>query len=1121
MTEPGKYDSGFMHENGFDVEYMTDEEMIERCGGERGEITSARIYAKDGTYDRDGLFSERVFGPEKGAVCSCGKVHTKGLWCSDCGHKAENGWKTRLGWIRLPVGWYGNNRDLVADLLGCSPAALDACWSGNAPVNVGGKRILGPQQIESCVARANVSDAVERLEGLAEQTEAMLAEKGREDYKDLENKLEGYELRIAALRAMEPAGLRPKDLMRHVMPVMPPWFRRMSEVGSDPEGRLNRTYIDVLSKSSRLSAAMETWRNAQTEEGRAEAAARFRSEAMSYANSLRAAIQDSDLLGDKKGLGRASQKFRVPDSFSAPAIADKNLRIDQVSLPYRILVRMYRKELEEELRKTLSEADPQMSSEEIRQAARLLTSSQMERIPPSKRNETVVEALRRVLKGKLVLLDRFPNVTGNSFVALEPVIGAGDSCIGANPLICEQMKLDFDGDMPNVIKITSKKAIEDARRYLWPGVAQNSVVTGAPLHMMEREDTWGIWLMTRAWPQSDMSFRRDALITGMSEREKDGVPTGETAIYARHIIAELPDDFIPGEMPEIFGKGDVIGHDSKGNEIKAPGACMMQEVDGKPRLLSIPQDCIVIPPGTEIPQGRENLVGRLIQKDTMIARIPQLSFDSLEQAKEAYGKHAVNAFTPIKVTLGQQAVTTTMGRLMISELLSPPGTFRLFNGQMNKKNLDKAFTRLWNRAMALAENENAVLKVGGEFLDRLKAIQDLSVEFSRDYGSFSTYDAFKFEGVDAKGVPEDLYFRSNSLLDQIRSGAKGSMNNIRLFIKFTTGLDPLKDAQFIADEVQKLDKGGKPVEGKMKPVEEAGMWQRFFAEAGSSFIIEKEDCGTTASEKVPVPPSESETADAVSMLRNRNLAEDYTSSSGRTWYAGDAIGDDDADLIARDMAATGRQASVRTLMGCLCTGGCSKCYGLDPSDLRPIRPGARIGIIAGNAFTSELREKMTLKATANSGREGDATATAVFGKIMEGDPRVWQAAIDRGPEGAARMTARLLDDLFRKQAGIDVSRQNMEVAAKMMVGVHVRGTDDDGKRINETCSFGRWIREFKGKKGVSVITRIRSMRRIAEGSWGSDNAAHIVALGGTRGPVTLAAESIIKRGTEKGGRSVE
>ena len=97
MEDPGKYNDAFTNEKSFDVRYMTDEELIEACGGPRGEITSPRIYDARGNYAEDGLFSERVFGPERGAVCNCGQAHTSGLWCSECGTKAENGWKTRMG----------------------------------------------------------------------------------------------------------------------------------------------------------------------------------------------------------------------------------------------------------------------------------------------------------------------------------------------------------------------------------------------------------------------------------------------------------------------------------------------------------------------------------------------------------------------------------------------------------------------------------------------------------------------------------------------------------------------------------------------------------------------------------------------------------------------------------------------------------------------------------------------------------------------------------------------------------------------------------------------------------------------------------------------------------------
>lgn len=81
------------------------------------EVTSSRIFVnRNKVYDESGLFSERIFGPEKNYRCKCGKLNSKifdaGKRCGHCKVLCENDDMrlTTFGKITVPFGFIKPNR---------------------------------------------------------------------------------------------------------------------------------------------------------------------------------------------------------------------------------------------------------------------------------------------------------------------------------------------------------------------------------------------------------------------------------------------------------------------------------------------------------------------------------------------------------------------------------------------------------------------------------------------------------------------------------------------------------------------------------------------------------------------------------------------------------------------------------------------------------------------------------------------------------------------------------------------------------------------------------------------------------------------------------------------------
>ncbi|MFW6242606.1 MAG: hypothetical protein ACOC2W_00445 [bacterium] len=90
------------------------------------EVTSSKIFiGKSRTVDENGLFSEKIFGPEKSYRCKCGKLNSKifdsGKKCSVCNVlcESDNLRLTTFGKVSVPFGYIKpNKRKVLYKILG-------------------------------------------------------------------------------------------------------------------------------------------------------------------------------------------------------------------------------------------------------------------------------------------------------------------------------------------------------------------------------------------------------------------------------------------------------------------------------------------------------------------------------------------------------------------------------------------------------------------------------------------------------------------------------------------------------------------------------------------------------------------------------------------------------------------------------------------------------------------------------------------------------------------------------------------------------------------------------------------------------------------------------------------
>ena len=232
--------------------------------------------------ERDGLFCERIFGPQKDWECHCGKykrLRYKGKICEKCGVEVTRAKvrRERMGHIELaaPVShiWYFKGiPSRMGLLLDISPRRLEeVLYFAKYIVVDPGETVLEKGQI---LTEREYSDMYEKYEddfraGMgAEAIKELLSEIDLEKMvEDLRHDIENAsgQKRMKVIRRLEVAeaflqsGNRPEWMILDVVPVIPPDIRPMVQLdgGRFATSDLNDLYRRVINRNNRLKRLLE------------------------------------------------------------------------------------------------------------------------------------------------------------------------------------------------------------------------------------------------------------------------------------------------------------------------------------------------------------------------------------------------------------------------------------------------------------------------------------------------------------------------------------------------------------------------------------------------------------------------------------------------------------------------------------------------------------------------------------------------------------------------------------------------------------------------------------------------------------------------------------------------
>ncbi|MEE1014094.1 MAG: DNA-directed RNA polymerase subunit beta', partial [Clostridia bacterium] len=462
--------------------------------------------------EKDGLFCERIFGPQKDWECHCGKykrVRYKGVVCDRCGVEVTRSKvrRERMGHIELAVPvshiWYfkgiPSRMGLILDM---SPRALEKVLYFAAYVVIDpGRTSLMKNQI---LSEKEYREYYEKYGDMfragmgAEAILEMLRDIDLEAlYQELKNDLEGAKgqkkirtvRRLEVVEAFRKSGNKPEWMIMTVIPVIPPEIRPMVQLdgGRFATSDLNDLYRRVINRNNRLKRLLDL--------GAPEII--VRNEKRMLQEAVDALIDNgrrgrpvtgpgnrplkslSDMLKGKQGRFRQNLLGkRVDYSGRSVIVVGPELKIYQCGLPKKMALELFKPFV---MKKLVADG----LAHNIKSAKRMV-----ERVRPE-----VWDVLEDVIADHPVLLNRAPTLHRLGIQAFEPVLVDGKA-LKLHPLVCTAFYADFDGDQMAVHLPLSAEAQAEARFLMLSANNRIKPQDGKPVTVPTQDMVLGSYYLT-------------------------------------------------------------------------------------------------------------------------------------------------------------------------------------------------------------------------------------------------------------------------------------------------------------------------------------------------------------------------------------------------------------------------------------------------------------------------------------------------------------------------------------------------------------------------------------------------------------------------------------------------
>ena len=901
--------------------------------------------------EKDGLFCERIFGPQKDWECHCGKyrrVRYKGVVCDRCGVEVTKSKvrRERMGHIELaaPMShiWYFKGiPSRMGLLLDMSPRSLEKILYFASYVVVDpGETGLNEKQL---LTEKEYRTAVDKY-GYNSFTVGMGAEAVKQLLQNIDLEKESKELRadlkdstgqkrvrtirrLEVVEAFKKSGNKPEWMILDAIPVIPPDLRPMVQLdgGRFATSDLNDLYRRVINRNNRLKRLLEL--------GAPDII--VRNEKRMLQEAVDALIDNgrrgrpvtgpgnrplkslSDMLKGKQGRFRQNLLGkRVDYSGRSVIVVGPELKFYQCGLPKKMALELFKPFVMDKLVK-------EGFAHNIKSAKSIV-----EKVKPE-----VWDVLEDVIKSHPVLLNRAPTLHRLGIQAFEPVLVEGKA-IKLHPLVCTAYNADFDGDQMAVHVPLSVEAQAEARFLM---LSVNNILApkdGTPITTPSQDMVLGCYYLTI---------------------EAQGGEKGTGTVFK---------DF--NEM--------LLAYQNQTVQLHSLVKMRVVLEDGRSSIV-------------------ESTVGRFIFNEN----IPQdLGF--VDRSVDPFGLEI--DFLVDKKALGK----------IIDKCFRKHGNTETAVLLDHIKSLGFKYSTRGGITVAVADMKIPEAKKG-----YITAAEEKVDKYEKAYRRGLISDEERYERVietwteTTEKVTDALMAgldRLNNIYIMAHSGARGSKNQIRQLAGMR-GLMANASGKTVEVPVKSNFREGLSVmeyftssHGARKGLADtalrtadSGYLTRRLVDVSQDVIVREVDCGTTETTETFAIKDGNE---VIEVLYDRIVGR-YTidpivnPTTGEVIVEADSmIKEDEAEKI---IAAGIETVQIRTVLNCKTNHGvCSKCYGRNLATGKEVNIGEAVGIIAAQSI-GEPGTQLTMRTFHTGGVAG--------GDITQGLPRVEELFEARKPKGLA------------------------------------------------------------------------------------------------------------------------
>ena len=900
--------------------------------------------------EKDGLFCERIFGPQKDWECHCGKyrrVRYKGVICDRCGVEVTKSKvrRSRMGHIELaaPMShiWYFKGiPSRMGLLLDMSPRSLEKIlyFASYVVINPGETGLNEKELINEDKFRAvyrehgntfEVGMGAEAVKKLLQNIDLEKESKMlREDLKDSTGQKRVRTIRrLEVVEAFRKSGNKPEWMILDAIPVIPPDLRPMVQLdgGRFATSDLNDLYRRVINRNNRLNRLLEL--------GAPDII--VRNEKRMLQEAVDALIDNgrrgrpvtgpgnrplkslSDMLKGKQGRFRQNLLGkRVDYSGRSVIVVGPELKFYQCGLPRKMALELFKPFVMDRLVK-------EGYAHNIKSAKSIV-----EKVKPE-----VWDVLEDVIKSHPVLLNRAPTLHRLGIQAFEPILVEGKA-IRLHPLVCTAYNADFDGDQMAVHVPLSVEAQAEARFLM---LSVNNILApkdGSPITTPSQDMVLGSYYLTI---------------------ESQGGEKGTGSIYKDYNELLMAYQTKAVELHATVKMRKVLPDGRKGLIESTVGRFIFNE--------NMPQDLGFVD-RNEDPFGLE--IDFLVDKKAL-GKIIDKCFRRHGNTKTAEVLDHIKALGFKYSTVG--GITVAVADMKI------PKEKAEYIAQAEKQ-VDK-FEKAYGRG--LISDEERYEKVIETWTETTNKVTDALMD-----GLERMNNIYIMAHSGARGSKNQI--RQLAGMRGLMANASGKTVEIPVKSNFREGLSVME--YFISSHGAR-----KGLSDTALRTADSGYLTRRLVDVSQDVIVRDYDCGTTETSTIVAIKEGNE---VIEEIYDRIVGR-YTIDPIVNPITGEVIVEADSMILeeqAEKIVAAGiEEVEIRTVLNCKTRHGvCSKCYGRNLATGKEVNIGEAIGIIAAQSI-GEPGTQLTMRTFHTGGVAG--------GDITQGLPRVEELFEARKPKGLA------------------------------------------------------------------------------------------------------------------------